>query len=146
MVEVTEKLERATQLALRRRAKRRLDVVPVSNPHEADLILELLSSVPGPTGTQLRERICAIALFEPTGLHVKRAGAGWEALEKLSAPAVILCPPGILSSVLADDRIKCGYVRVSQSRSDGDRGCRLGCLILTAIAVLWIFIMIWVAR
>ena len=137
MDELINKVERTMKLALRRRRKGCLAIVEVANPREAEMILELIGGREIP---HLRERIHAIALLEPSGLHIKRVDEDWQPLKELSAPAVLLCPPGILSEVLADDRIKRRYLVVSRDSSQRNRGCAIGCLILVAIVVVRIII------
>lgn len=145
MDKLTEKFERATKLALRRGRKGCLTIVNVDNAREAEMILELVSAVHGAESARIRERIHAIVLLEPSGLHLKSVDTDWQPLEELSAPVVLLCASGIVSTVLADDRIKYRYVRVSEDSTQGNRGCRIGCLILVAIVVVWISMIIWVS-
>jgi hypothetical protein len=134
-MDVFAKARKAIKQARRLRVRDGAVMVTVDSPREAELVLErLLANGPGgaggePDATSL-QRIRAVALFQESGLHIKRAGGDWEKLGSVSGPTVLLVPSGIIGHVRLSDAIAWRKPTLLEQWS----GC-LGCLGVCGVLV-----------
>jgi signal peptidase I len=124
----TDKFELVLKRALSLRDTDGVFRIEVADVHEAEFLLQLVLSVK--PGDLLRQRVYAVALFEPSGLNVKRAGEDWHTLGQLDGPAVLLIPSGISNRVAMAKGISWGKEPPSW------RG-RIGCAALLLLLLLF---------
>jgi signal peptidase I len=124
----TDKFELVLKRALSLRETDGVFGIEVATVREAEFLLQLVLSVK--PGDLLRKRVYAVALLEPSGLNVKRAGEDWLTLGQLNGPAVLLIPSGISSRVASAKRISWGKEPPSWR-------ARVGCVALLLLLLLF---------